>query len=490
MPKNTKNICLVLFIMLIFMVVYMRQTTMISPISLTSCKLGVRPALCGTVQVYENRSAKKGRKIDIKVVVIKATSSTPASDPIFFLAGGPGGSAIEAGQKQQFPLSLSDTRDLVFVDQRGTGGSNPGTISQGYPDFSGSTPEQINANTKAKAWEYTILRIVKMDPRFYTTSAAMDDLDEVRDALGYDKINLVGGSYGATAAQYYLRQHETHVRTVTLVDGSLLDIPVFELWGQNSQRALDLIFDRCMADSACQTAFPNVRTEFTELLNRLAVNPVTESFTNPVNLQTASVTFTPDFFAAIISHMIEDAKNDYALPNLLHQAYEENDWKGFTQLYAEGIGPEWWGNLVMEHVIRCTEKWATFDPSIVTKLSKGSYLAGWNISLANLQVFSCKYTPQGMTPEGTTPQSGSKVPVLILNGDVDPIDPPENMKGAKELWPNSLSLVGPYQGHDISNMAEINCWWSIQADFINNASVNGLDTSCMQAIHSPAFDTH
>jgi pimeloyl-ACP methyl ester carboxylesterase len=217
MPKNTKNICLILFIMLVFLILYTRQTTLVSPISLTSCKLGVRPALCGTVQVYENRSAKKGRKIDIKVVVIKAISLTPASDPIFFLAGGPGGSAIEAGQKQQFSLSLSDTHDLVFVDQRGTGGSNPGTISQGYPDFSGLTPEQINVKTIAKAWEYTILRIVKMDPQFYTTSVPMDDLDEVRDALGYDKINLVGGSYGATAAQYYLRQHETHVDRKSVV---------------------------------------------------------------------------------------------------------------------------------------------------------------------------------------------------------------------------------------------------------------------------------
>ena len=126
---------------------------------------------------------------------------------------------LKTEKNSSFPSSLSHTHDLVFVDQRGTGNSNPQTVSQGFPDFSGLTPEQIDANTKARAWEYKVLKIFTMDSRFYTTSLAMDDLDDVREALGYDKINLVGYSYGATAAQYYLCQHEEHVRTVTLGGG-------------------------------------------------------------------------------------------------------------------------------------------------------------------------------------------------------------------------------------------------------------------------------
>jgi pimeloyl-ACP methyl ester carboxylesterase len=455
---------------------------------LEPCTVGPYQAQCGTLRVYENRIAKKGRKINIQVAVIKATSPNPATDPIFYLAGGPGESAIEDAQRQQFSVSLSTTRDLVFVDQRGTGNSNPETISQGYPDFIGSTAEQIDAETKARAWEYKVLSLVKINPRFYTTSMAMDDLDEVREALEYDKINLVGYSYGATAAQYYLRQHEEHVRTVTLGVGSLLDIPVFELWAKNSQRALNLLFEDCINDSVCYAAFPNLQAEFTDLFSRLETNPVTDTFNNPSNLQPASVTYTPDFFAAVVRHMTKDTKNGYALPNLIHRAYFANDWKGFTQFYADSGGPEWWGNLVMEHIIRCSEKWASFDPAVVAESSKGSYIAGWDISLAKHQAFSCKYTPRGATLEGTTPQQGSNVPVLILNGEMDPIDPPENMSGSKALWPNSLSLVEPFQAHNISNIDEIICWWSIQDEFINNASVTNLDTSCMQKIKPPAFD--
>lgn len=489
MMKINMNLAVLLLVFAILMVSCTKPATNRAPLVLTPCKLGITPALCGTLRVYENRDAQRGRRINIRVAVIKAKSPDAAPDPIFYLAGGPGGSAVEDGMRQQFSSSLSYTHDIVFVEQRGTGNSNPKTVSQGFPDFQGLIAEQIDANVKARAWEYKVLQIFTMDTRFYTTSMAMDDLDDVRKALGYDKINLVGYSYGATAAQYYLRQHEDHVRTVTLGIGSLLDIPVFELWALNGQRAMELIINRCLADSACQAAFPNLREEFTGLLTQLATTPATVSFTYPGNQQLDRITFTPDYFAAFMRHMTTDAKNDPFVPKLIHQAYDNNDWSGFAQYLADGYGPQWWGNLAMEHTIRCSEKWASFDPAVVAELSKGSYLAGWDISLANHQAYSCSFTPQGYTPEGETDQPGSNVPVLIINGDLDPINPPENMAGAKELWPNSLSLIGKNQSHSWSNMDEITCWFSILDQFINNGSVVGLDSSCMKVLQSPPFDT-
>jgi pimeloyl-ACP methyl ester carboxylesterase len=454
-------------------------------IKLKPCSLGWSQAQCGTLRVYENRAAHSGRMIDLNIVVIKAQSTDPAPDPIFYLAGGPGDATTEDARRQQFPFTLSQNHDLVFVDQRGTGGSNRVLIPNDGPDLSGLSPEEMD--TQAKAWVAKVLREIDMDPQFYTTSVAMDDLDEVREALGYDKINLVGYSYGATAAQYYLRQHEAHVRTMALGGGSLLDIPVFELWAHNSQRALDHIFDRCQADTRCHAAFPNLQAEFEALLGRLATEPVTENFTDSSDSQPGSVTFTADYFAAIIRYMTKDAKNHATLPLLIHRAYQENDWKGFTQFVASNGGPEWWGDQLMDHVIRCSEKWAAFDPVAVAQFSEGSYLAGWDLSLAQNQAFSCKYTPRGETPEGMSPQPGSQVPVLILNGEVDPIDPPENMAGAKALWPNSVSLVAHYQAHSISDMNAISCWFSILNEFIQSGSVNGLDTSCIQNIQPPAF---
>lgn len=471
--------------------VLLPTSTFNSPLSpsiqLEPCQLGSTQAQCGTLKVYENREARSGRMIDLRVAVIKAPGDNPAPDPIFYLAGGPGDAATQDATRQQFPYSLSENHDVVFVDQRGTGGSNQVLVPTDQPDLSGLTPEQADA--QARAWVTKVLGEIPMDPRFYTTSIAMDDLDEVRQALGYDKINLVGYSYGATAAQYYLRQHGEHVRTIVLGGGSLLDIPVFERWAQNSQRALDLVFDQCLADPACQASFPNFKTEFADLLARLAAKPVTETFTDPSSSQPASVTFTSDFFAAVVRHMTKDTKNDSALPILIQRAYEENNWQGITQFYANGGGPEWWGDLIMAHVIRCSEKWAAFDPEAVSQLSEGSYLKGWDVSLAQNQAVSCQYTPRGETPEGTAPQPGSQAPVLILNGDMDPIDPPDNMADAKALWPNSLALVLPYQSHSISDLNAINCMWSIENEFIQTGSAEGLHTDCLKNIQPAGFIT-
>ena len=345
------------------------------------------------------------------------------------------------------------------------------------------TPEEID--TKVKTWVAKVLQEIDMDPRFYTTSVAMDDLDEVREALSYDKINLYGYSYGATAAQYYLRQHGDHVRTMTLGGGTLLDIPVFERWAKNGQQALDKIFDRCQADAACHAAFPNVRDEFKALQARLAARP--EAISN--DSQTVSVTLTSDVFAATIRNMTKDSTNDPGLPLLIHQAYQANDWEGLTQFFAGGGGPEWWGNQFMEHIIRCGEKWAAFDPEAVSRLSEGSYLKGWDVSLAQQQAFSCKYTPVGEMPEGLAPQPGSQVPVLIFNGEMDPIGPPENMAGAKALWPNSTAVVLPFAGHSFSDIDTIMCMWSIMDEFIQSGSANGLRTDCLKSITAHSFVT-
>ena len=196
-------------------------------------------------------------RLILRVAVIKARGEQPAPDPIFYLAGGPGEAATEdAARGQQFSHALNENHDLVFVDQRGTGGSNRILVPTDPPDMSGLTPEEMD--TRAKSWVAGYLEEIDMDPRFYTTSVAMDDLDEVREAMGYDKINLAGYSYGATAAQYYLRQYEDHVRTVFLYGGSLLDVPVFERWALNSQQALNRIINLCMADPDCQAAYPNL----------------------------------------------------------------------------------------------------------------------------------------------------------------------------------------------------------------------------------------
>ncbi len=203
-----------------------------------------------------------------------ADGQTPAPD---LLAGGPGGVATEdVPEALQLLGAANKQRDLVFVDQRGTGASNELTCPRG------NDPASWAGELRA------CLAGLGGDSRAYTTAWAMDDLDEVRAGLGYRSINLYGGSYGATAAQVYLQRHPTHARTATLAAGVLLDVPEFERYPITSQRALDLQFGRCAANPRCHAAFPDPAGDPRAVTVRLDRGPVQLPLTDPATGQPVS----------------------------------------------------------------------------------------------------------------------------------------------------------------------------------------------------------
>ncbi|HYU82317.1 MAG TPA: alpha/beta fold hydrolase, partial [Candidatus Polarisedimenticolia bacterium] len=249
--------------------------------------------------------------------MIPAVAATPKSDPIFWLSGGPGGAATEdfGWTPALFSLLHAD-RDFVMVDQRGTGGSHR-LVAPTAPDTSGLSDDAAAATIKA--WLAATLAEMDGDPRFYTTSVAMDDLDLVRAALGYDQINLYGVSYGATAAQYYLRQHEDRVRTAVLDGATLLDVPVFERIAPNTQRALDLLFDRCDTSAVCAGPYPGLRAEFAAVLARVTKDPVTTIVTRPSTSQ--PVVIDRSTFAGSVHLLLMNAQSAAGLPKYIHAAY-------------------------------------------------------------------------------------------------------------------------------------------------------------------------
>jgi pimeloyl-ACP methyl ester carboxylesterase len=186
-------------------------------LELTPCELpGVKEKVrCGTYEVFEDRAARKGRKITLKIVVAAATGPTSAPDPFVYIPGGPGSSATEdaPGVAELF-AGVRARRDLVFIDQRGTGGSHPLNCNFFDPaDLQSYLGYFFPLDDVRKCRQELEL---KANLKLYTTPIAMDDLDEVRAALGYERVNLFGASYGTRARIVYLKRHPTHVRTVTL----------------------------------------------------------------------------------------------------------------------------------------------------------------------------------------------------------------------------------------------------------------------------------
>ena len=224
---------------------------------------------CGTYEVFEDRAARKGRKITLKIVVVSATGPTSAPDPFVYIPGGPGSSATEdaPGVAELF-AGVRARRDLVFIDQRGTGGSHPLNCNffdpadlQSYLGYFFPLDDVRKCRQELEP---------KANLRLYTTPIAMDDLDEVRAALGYERVNLFGASYGTRAALVYLKRHPNHVRTITLQGVAPTNQFMPRDFPPANERALQGILAECAADEACNKAFPALREETKAVLDTAA----------------------------------------------------------------------------------------------------------------------------------------------------------------------------------------------------------------------------
>src|SRR5688572_173885 len=214
-------------------------------------------AFCGTYQVWENRAAKSGRKISLKMVLIPALSPNPKPDPVFFFAGGPGQAASPlAGNLVDDELRKD--RDFIFIDQRGTGEPDRLFCSLGGhdDDLQSYFREMFPVDAVRKCREKLEK---KADLTLYTTDLAVDDFDEIRAWLGYGKINLIGGSYGTRAAQVYMKRHPKSVRATVITGVAPMDEPLSLSHAANGQRSLDTLLGWCEKDEACHAKFPAIR---------------------------------------------------------------------------------------------------------------------------------------------------------------------------------------------------------------------------------------
>ncbi len=441
-------------------------------------------AQCGTWTVPEDRAHPEGRKIDLRVAVVAAVSRSPAADPLFFLSGGPGQAATESYVALSGAFDrIRQKRSIVLVDQRGTGQSNAlhcPSEAQTDEDFS-LDEAQLQAATVQHLKD--CLAQLPGDPRFYTTAIAMQDLDEVRAALGYAQIDLYGVSYGTRAAQAYLRQYPAHVRTVIL-DGVLPQDAVLGLdVARDAQRAMDLIFARCAADAGCHAAFPDVRAEFNALLAALEKAPAQVNLPHPVTGKQMDVRLTRREVALSVRLMSYSPETAALLPLLIHTAAQGD----YAPLAAQSL-------MVSEDLARsislgmnlsvvCAEDAPFLTPAAAAQANRDTYLQGAETdSLAQM----CALWPHGDIPADYKQPVTSAVPVLLLSGEADPVTPPANADRVAQTLTNSLRVVVPGDGH---NVIYRGCLPQLAADFVKNGSVQGLDPACAQHIQPFPFFT-
>jgi pimeloyl-ACP methyl ester carboxylesterase len=428
-------------------------------------------ALCGTLNVPEDRSDPSGRQIGLRVAVVPAANDTPEPDGFFVLAGGPGeaGTAFFGWLPGLF-ADVHATRDIVIVDQRGTGGSNA-LVLPPLPDTSGRSDADVDA--AMRSWVDGWLASIDADPRQYTSTVAADDLDAVREALGYERIDLYGPSYGGTLAQYYIRQHPDRVRVAILDGATPLDVPVFEHMAASSQAALELVIERCQADAACRAAFPDLPAEWAALYAALE-DGVETGITDPSIGVPGMLTL--EVIGPVLHQALLDPATAGQLPYAIHLA-SEGRWAELAEAFPEqsgGAGRDW---LAMSEIIQCSEGWARFDVAEVERLGADSYASPMERADAAARAARCRALPAGVVPADDAAPLVTDLPILWLTADGDPQDPPANLTSIPSQQPNARIAVMPSHQHTIGHTG---CSPEVIAEFVETATTDGLDTSCIE----------
>jgi pimeloyl-ACP methyl ester carboxylesterase len=430
------------------------------------CRLASDPlpaayARCGKLTVPLDPAAADGATIEIFVARVAALSAEPRLDPLLLIAGGPGQSTVD------FYLQLRGAfeqarreRDVILVDQRGTGRSAEGFACEAPDDLSLDT---AGPDVLARVIDACVAEL-EHDPRFYTTSVAVRDLDAVRAALGIEAWNVYGVSYGTRVAQHYLRQYPEHVRSVVL-DGVVP--PPLALGpdvAREAQRAIEQIFARCAADAVCGSRFASLPQLFAEVLARLDAGAADETDPPPISALE---------LRTLVRFMTYSAATVALLPVLISEAHAGN----YTPLAGQARTllrelPESL-SFPMSNSVTCTEDVPYADLAIGDLAS--TYL-GTAIMDALKQI--CARWPSGSIDAGFKAPVVSDTPVLLLSGEYDPITPPAYAERVKaEGLSVSAHLVGRGQGH---GMVSVGCVPRLLRAFLEDPTPAKLDASCLE----------
>jgi len=434
-------------------------------------------ALCGTLTVAEDPAQPEGRQLELAFAVQRARASEALADPVVFLAGGPGQSARDTLPLMQGPLrELNRDRDLIFLDQRGTGGSNALECAfDGQEEIWLETDwDELNRQLKrcVDEWDAQV--------EFYTTTRAAADLEAFRRAYRFDRFNLVGGSYGTRLAQVYLRNYPDHVRSVVL-DGV---VPTRLALGSEHavmlDRALEKVFEDCAETEECAEAFPGLSEAFAELKARYRDDSQDIVVTHPRTGEGVDLPFTRDVLASALRFLAYNPETQMMIPYLVHEAART----GSPQRLASQamIVTDRMNDMIaigLNFAVGCSEDWPVWPE----QADQSHTLLGNGMTEVYEQV--CDWWPAGETAADFHKPFDSDVPVLLMSGGLDPVTPPPYGEQAAEQFSNGTHLVAEGRGHIVITNA---CMSSIATQFVREASVDGLDTECMDRIgHEPFF---
>lgn len=447
------------------------------PIELTDCRISAGPgapsmkARCGTIVRPLDPAGIEPGEIELRVAVVPALNLTPEPDPLVPIAGGPGQGSVQfyAAYSGAFD-DVRRNRDILLIDQRGTGES-----SRMDCPVDDDLVEGQYATDLTIEYTSTCLEQLPHDPRYFTTSVAVTDLEAVREAIGYPSLNLYGVSYGTRVAQHFARRYPESTRTVVLDGVVPPQISLGPEIATESQKAVDKILARCAADDQCNRRFPKVEQTFDAVLSGLRAAPVAIDVPHPNTGRLEETVFGDGEFAVAIRLLAYHPRSVALIPLLVSEAGNGNYVPLGSQYKMTMITMQDALSLGMHNAVMCAEDIPFLDKTTIDYDSiEASYMGV--LQLEALEAI-CSVWPDGqIDPDFKVPLS-TDLPVLLLSGDADPITPPRYAEIAAVDLPNARHLIGKDQGH---GQISVGCTRRLVAQFIDAADASILDGDCLE----------
>ena len=436
-------------------------------------------AECGRLLRPENPAEADGRNIELFVAKFPSRSPSPAADAFTIIQGGPGGSSIDMaiGFHRFLELILAK-RDVLVVDQRGTGRSNPLACPPDENDSETLNFDPVRAAEYAKS---CLAALSESDPRYYTTTVAVQDLDAVRKAAGYEQLTVYGTSYGTRVAQHYLRRFPEQTRAVIL-DGVVpvgLNLAGGEI-ARRSQEALDGMLERCRTTPACHGQFGDIGAKFSAVRERLTAAPVEVTLPHPLTGEITRETINQEHLFAVIRMMPYATEGLSLLPLIIADAYDGNYTALAAQVMMISESFEQGFAMGMQNSVMCAED-HPFVESADTENLEHTYFGTVMIDAINV---ACTHWPRGPMDDDFRVPFDSEKPVLILSGETDPITPPANGEQALAMFSNAKHIVVPAHGHGVIARG---CLPPLIRDFVETIDLQNINTQCVDRERAMPF---
>jgi pimeloyl-ACP methyl ester carboxylesterase len=441
-------------------------------LELSACPVAgfTETALCGTLEVPENWHQPRGRRIALRVLVVPALDPKGAA-PLFDLAGGPGLAATNgADYYMTAGRALRQARDVVLVDQRGTGASAPlrcRAIESALPVARMYPPADVERCREELAAGHDLTQ--------FTTAAAVRDLEAVRIALGAERIDLFGISYGTKLAQAYIREYPRRVRSAAFLGTVPMDLRTPLHHAASAERTLQDIFADCAANAACAGAHPRLPQDWQAVLARFDRGPV------PMNFGETAIEVARGPFAESLRATMTTDPGQRRLPSIIHAAARD-DFGPFIEAVGPGGSSPIAEGLYLS--IECSESAPRIAEAEIPALTAGTFLGRYRL---DEQLAACRLWPTRKIDEAFFAPVSADVPALFLAGGRDHITPPRHAEAVAAGFPRSRVVIVEEMPHFPVAMTNLECLDAMLVAFFAAGDATEVDTACVASMKAPPF---